>query len=123
MFKNVLVLAHALALASCQTIPEAQTTGQAPYKAAGTEPFWGLAIENGGMKFSRAGEKDIGVLGYEARPSFNGWRYASKRITADVTFVRCSDGMSDNTYKDTVTVMVDGMEFKGCGGGIVAPEQ
>jgi heat shock protein HslJ len=111
----------ALFLASCQTVPETEMAGQAPYKAAGTEPFWGLAIEKGGMKFSRAGEKDIRIWGYEARPSLNGWGYFSKRIAAEVTFVPCSDGMSDNTYKDTVTVIVDGVKYEGCGGGIVAP--
>jgi heat shock protein HslJ len=74
------------------------------------------------MKFSRAGEKDIRISGYEARPSLNGWGYFSKRIAAEVTFVPCSDGMSDNTYKDTVTVIVDGIKYEGCGGGIVAPK-
>jgi heat shock protein HslJ len=116
--KIVALAMPALVLAACQTIPA--DSGQAPYRAVGTEPFWGLSIETGGMTFTRAGESDIRVSSYEARPSFNGWRYVSRRITADVTFTRCSDGMSDNVYKDTVTVMVDGTEYKVCGGGVVA---
>ncbi|HEV7233894.1 MAG TPA: hypothetical protein VGN36_06580 [Sphingorhabdus sp.] len=121
MSKPAIALA-ALLLASCQTTPSTEQAGQAPYKAIGTEPFWSLAIEKGRLKFSRAGEADVSISGYEARPSFNGWRYVSKRITADVTFAQCGDGMSDNIYKDTVTVMVDGVEFKGCGGGVIAPK-
>jgi heat shock protein HslJ len=113
----VAVALPALLLASCQALPD--DTGRAPYKALGTEPFWGLTIENKSLTFTRAGEADIRVGSYEARPSFNGWRYVSRRITADVTFTRCSDGMSDNVYKDTVTVQVDGTEYKGCGGGVV----
>jgi uncharacterized membrane protein len=121
MRKFAVLISSALALAACQTVPETEPSGQSPYKAAGTEPFWGLSIETSGMTFSRAGERELRVTRYEARPSFNGWRYVSDRITADVTFVQCSDGMSDNVYKDSVTVIVDGETFKGCGGGVVAP--
>ncbi|MBL0924723.1 MAG: hypothetical protein IBJ12_09710 [Sphingomonadaceae bacterium] len=120
MHRLALLIAPALALTACQTVPEADPAGPAPYKAAGTEPFWGLSIETSGMTFSRAGERDVRVSGHEARPSFNGWRYVSDRIIADITFVQCSDGMSDNVYKDSVTVIVDGKTYKGCGGGVVA---
>jgi heat shock protein HslJ len=126
MNKQIFLFASTLVLSACQIIPDAQqpeSKGQAPYKAAGTEPFWGLMIANGDMTFQRAGEPDVRVSSYEARPSFNGWRYVSDRLTADVTFTRCSDGMSDNVYKDTVTVIADGVEFRGCGGGIVAQQR
>lgn len=116
----ILALA-ALLLASCQTVPA--EPGQTPYKALGTEPFWGLNIERDGMTFTRAGEPNISVGFYKARPSFNGWRYVSPRIAADVTFTRCSDGMSDNVYKDTVTVQVDSTQYKGCGGGVISTKR
>lgn len=126
MNEKAFLIISALALGGCQIIPDAQqteTNGQLPYKAAGTEPFWGLSIDNGAMTFQRAGEPDVRVSTYEARPSFNGWRYVSDRLTADVTFTQCSDGMSDNVYKDTVTIIVDGVQFRGCGGEIVAPQR
>jgi heat shock protein HslJ len=126
MNKKLCFIISSLALTGCQIIPDAQQTepsGQAPYKAAGTEPFWALAIESGGLTFQRAGESDVRVSSYQARPSFNGWRYVSDRMTVDVTFAQCSDGMSDNVYKDTVTVIVDGVQFRGCGGGIVAQQR
>jgi heat shock protein HslJ len=126
MNKQIFLFASTLVLSACQIIPDAQqpeSNGQAPYKAAGTEPFWGLTIANSVMTFQRAGEPDVRVSSYEVRPSFNGWRYVSNRLTADVTFTQCSDGMSDNVYKDTVTVIADGVEFRGCGGEILAPQR
>jgi heat shock protein HslJ len=126
MIKNAIFCVSTLALAACQIIPDArpsEAVEQASYKGLGTEPFWGLTIESGVMTFQRAGEPDVSASSYEARPSFNGWRYVSDRITADVTFTQCNDGMSDNVYKDTVTVMVDNVQYKGCGGGVVTPQR
>lgn len=110
-----------LILASCTTLP-ADNSGlgnDAVYRALGTEPFWALEIADGAMTFKRAGEADIRVDAFDSRPSFNGWRHISPRIVVDVTFSQCSDGMSDNIHKDTVSISVDGAEFKGCGGGII----
>jgi heat shock protein HslJ len=120
--KNIICLA-ALALASCQTIP-AKSPEAAPdkrYRASGTEPFWSLAIDGKRMVFTLAGEHHVFGASTVSRPSFNGWRQVSKTITADVTFSPCSDGMSDRTYKDTVTVMVGKRTYKGCGGGVLRP--
>lgn len=117
MKKQFALLATAsLVLAACSTIPQAANSSQ--YKALGTEPFWSLEIRDNRMIFSRAGEKDITVTGVESRPSINGWRHVSKTITADISFTPCSDGMSDRTYKDTVTVMVGKDSYSGCGGGV-----
>jgi heat shock protein HslJ len=122
MTKQLLLLITVSALAACQTTPPEQPIETEKYRALGTEPFWSLTIDGGKMTFDRAGEKPVTATNYKATPSFNGWRYVSKAITTDVTFSQCSDGMSDWTYKDTVTVMVGTQEYKGCGGGIIAPE-
>ncbi len=121
--RNGLVFAAALSLAACATLPEALPveTARANYTALGTEPFWSLAIEGKRMMFTLAGEHHVFGASAVSRPSLNGWRYVSKTITADVTFTSCSDGMSDRTYKDTVTVMVGKNTYKGCGGGILPP--
>lgn len=120
----ILITAVSLALVGCQTLPEPAPTpaSQVSYKAHGTEPFWSLKIDGGKMIFDHSGELVAEANSFEARPSFNGWRYVSKEITADVVFDVCNDGMSDWFYKDTVTVMVGKQEYKGCGGGITAPE-
>jgi heat shock protein HslJ len=118
----MIALAAAM-LASCQTVPDdgpISSNGGLPYKALGTEPFWSLEIDGTNMVFQH--EEVVTASNVEARPSFNGWRYTSANITADVTFTPCSDGMSEFTYKDTVTVMVGKKEYKGCGGGVVAPD-
>jgi heat shock protein HslJ len=122
MIKNFVCLAT-LALAACQTVP-AQGPAAATntrYRASGTEPFWSLAIDGKRMVFTLAGEHHVFGASAVSRPSFNGWRHVSKTITADVTFTPCSDGMSDRTYKDTVTVMVGKRTYKGCGGGVLPP--
>ncbi|MBB4642502.1 hypothetical protein [Rhizorhapis suberifaciens] len=56
------------------------------------------------------------VTKFDARPSFNGWRYTSKKLTADISFVPCNDGMSDRQYRHTVMLLIEGMEYRGCGG-------
>ena len=121
--KNALVLAAALSLTACATLPQSQSVETIPanYKALGTEPFWSLAIEGKRMMFTLAGEHHVFGASAVSSPSVNGWRHVSKTITADVTYAPCSDGMSDRTYKDTVTVMVGKNTYKGCGGGILPP--
>lgn len=110
-------------VASCQTIPPANppANGADVYSALGTEPFWSLKIEGDEMRFDRAGLPKITATPFEARPSFNGWRYLAKTMTVDVTFAPCSDGMSENTYKDTVTIIFGDTQYKGCGGGVLPP--
>ncbi len=74
------------------------------------------------MTFSRPDSADVRVTDFEARPSINGWRYVSEKITADVSFAECNDGMSELTYKDQVGVKVGGVEYLGCGGVVVLPK-
>ena len=121
--RTALVLATALSLTACATLPEAPPVEAAPatYKALGTEPFWSLSIEGKRMVFNLADKHHVFGASTVARPSLNGWRYVSKTITADVTFAPCSDGMSERMYKDTVTVIVGKETYKGCGGGILPP--
>jgi heat shock protein HslJ len=101
--------------------PETPTAELRPYAAIGTEPFWSFKIEDGSMRFQLADQPEVRTFPFEARPGFNGWRYSSDKMQADVSATPCSDGMSDKRYKDTVTVMVGGKQYKGCGGGVLAP--
>ena len=115
----------ALGLAASQALaapaPIAQPAPNAPtgighYRAAGTEPFWDLTVERD-MRFTDRG-RNISVV--EPTPPMisgvAGGIYQGRRISLNMVHKACSDGMSDRTYPDTVQVMVDGRQYRGCGG-------
>lgn len=122
----------ALGLAACQIYPqgpgypdqgpvgypEPYPGEQASYRAIGTEPFWDLEIGRD-LVFTDRGS-DLRVVQPTPRPinSTAGEIYQTQRINVNIVRSRCSDGMSDRTYPDTVTVRVDGREFRGCGANI-----
>jgi heat shock protein HslJ len=62
------------------------------------------------------GETRISVPRPDPRPSFNGRRYETRRLTVDVTYTRCNDGMSGHGYEHQVMVIADGKTLRGCGG-------
>jgi len=119
-------LVSAFALSACVPAVDTPSPPEAPpaaaYMALGTEPGWTLEITPARLNYAGDyGETKIMVANPGARPSFNGERYVSERLTVDVTHAECSDGMSDRRYRDTVTVTADGKTVKGCGGGILPP--
>ncbi len=123
-----LTLAAVLALLpACATIPADDGLGGVPsgsaYLALGTEPFWSVEITDARIAYNDAENRSVRVANPGARPSFNGRRYVSPRMTVDITATPCSDGMSDRRYADTVLVAVDGRELRGCGGRVLPPEQ
>lgn len=116
-----------LGLAACQTYspppyPEpypapypGPPVDRGEYRAIGTEPFWDLTI-GPRMTFTDRGN-NVSVA--EATPPVQngvaGEMYNGRRIRANIVHARCSDGMSDRTYPDTVQVTVDGRRYNGCG--------
>jgi uncharacterized membrane protein len=115
-----LLLPLALLAAGCATAaPPAPPGGPAQehYEARGQEPGWHLLIHRGRIDYTgNCGEKKIGVPRPDPRPSFNGRRYVTPRLTVDVTYSRCNDAMSGLGFEHQVTVIADGQTFKGCGG-------
>jgi heat shock protein HslJ len=114
----------ALALSACtMTMPGDDGPGIYPpppssknYRALGTEPFWSVTIADGTMRYQPADGRVVTVPAPRPIVGINGERYQTRRLTVDITHVRCSDGMSDRTYPDTVRVTVDGRNLSGCGG-------
>ena len=121
----------ALGLAACQTYPGYPGPGypgypgpapypdaQANYRAIGTEPFWDLEIGRD-MIFTDRGN-NVRVVQPTPRPTNGtaGEIYQTQRLNVNIVHSRCSDGMSDRTYPDTVTVRVDGRDYRGCGANI-----
>lgn len=95
----------------------------ASYRAVGTEPFWAVTIADGRMTYEGLDEPTIVVGRPDPRTTFNGRRYETPRLTVHVTHVQCSDGMSDRVYVDTVRVMANGKDLRGCGGEILPPAE
>jgi uncharacterized membrane protein len=87
------------------------------YEARGSEPGWMLTIHGGRIDYvGRYGDVRISVPRPDPRPSFNGLRYITPRLTVDVTYSRCNDAMSGRGFAHSVMVTADGETVKGCGG-------
>jgi len=94
--------------------PVSQTT----YRAVGNEPFWDLEIGQN-LTFTDRGN-NVSVVQVTPQP-INGTAgeiYRTQRLEVNITHVRCSDGMSERSYPDTVNVYVDGRQYRGCGAPI-----
>lgn len=107
-----------LLMASCMTAaPPASET----YRALGQEPGWTLTIGADSILYlGDYGETHIDLPTPISQPTFNGRRYDSgpgvHRLQVDVTHTLCHDGMSGRAFADTVIVVADGNEVRGCGG-------
>ena len=88
----------------------------ASYRAVGTEPFWSLSIDRASITFRPADGRPVTVAKPRPIVGINGELYRTRTITVDITHVRCSDGMSDRVYPDTVRVTIGPRTLKGCGG-------
>lgn len=118
---RLLALSGALLASACTTSEPASSAGADParehYEARGQEPGWRLVIHGGRIDYTgNYGDKKISVARPDPRPSFNGRRYETPRLTVDVTYSRCNDAMSGQGFEHQVSIVADGESFKGCGG-------
>jgi heat shock protein HslJ len=91
------------------------------YRASGSAPNWTLEIDHGLIRFlADRGKTHVIAPEPVARPSFNGMRYVTPRITVDVTDARCIDARGD-TWHDRVMVTVGRRTVRGCGGERASP--
>ena len=89
----------------------------------GVEPFWNVRVlENGFVFFSLLDEPVQLFAGTNKIVLSDGFRYDLKRadgatlvITARRVAGGVQDGMSDNIYPCSVTLVFNGKTFKGCG--------
>ena len=103
-------------LAGCMAPPTAPGPPTASYRALGTEPFWGLSIDQREIVFTAPDAQPVHQPRPKAIIGFAGEIYQTPRIHVNIVHSQCSDRMSDRTYPDKVQVEVDGHRFKGCGG-------
>jgi uncharacterized membrane protein len=109
--------AGALALIA---LPAHAQSNAEPYRALGTEPFWSMTIDGSTIRYQPAEGRVVSVSKPRPIVGFNGERYQARGMTVDITHVECSDGMSDRTYHDTVTINLGGRTLRGCGGDILS---
>jgi uncharacterized membrane protein len=118
--KQLTALLPVLALSACLAPPPPPPLTPNPpggvYRALGTEPFWGLTIDERQMVFTAPDSQPISQPTPKVIIGFAGEIYQSERIGVNIVHAQCSDGMSDRTYPDKVQVTVDGRRFEGCGG-------
>jgi heat shock protein HslJ/uncharacterized membrane protein len=120
------LFAGLLALLAAPASAQEQSSEGEIYTAHGTEPFWGLTFEDGKMIWSDP--EGVRIEVNRPRPvTRNGAHvYRTPRLTVEISHEgRCSDGMSDYEYPDTVRVRFGrsqhGRGLEGCGGGILPP--
>jgi uncharacterized membrane protein len=116
---RLLALSAVLLAGACATGDAPPPAGPSAehYEARGQEPGWRLLIHAGRIDYTGGyGEKKISAARPDPRPSFNGRRYVTPRLTVDVTYSRCNDAMSGFGFEHQVMVTADGETFKGCGG-------
>ncbi len=117
----------ALALLAAPASAQPQSPEGEIYAAHGTEPFWGLTFEDGRMVWTGMDEERIEVARPRPTTSRGGVHvYRTPRMTVEISHEgRCSDGMSDYEYPDTVRVRFgrsrSGRALEGCGGGVLPP--
>lgn len=111
--KKLLLILPLASLSGCLTSPPPPP---APYHALGTEPFWNLLIDPINLTFTTPDAQPILQRTPNSIIGVAGEIYQTQRINVNIVHTRCSDGMSDRSYPDTVQVTVDGREYKGCGG-------
>lgn len=115
------VISAALLAGACTTgetpRPDSIDSTREHYEARGQEPGWHLLIHGGRIDFTgNYGEKKIAVARPDPRPSINGRRYVTSRLTVDVTYSRCNDAMNGFGFEHQVMVTADGETYDGCGG-------
>jgi len=116
-------ISNLLLLTGCQTNVPTVAEPELYFTARGNEPGWIVRFDEKSINFEGDyGATKIKVAKPEGRPSFNGMRYVTDRLTVDVTYATCADVMSGQRFAETVTVFANGKEFKGCGGRNLPPE-
>jgi uncharacterized membrane protein len=86
---------------------------------SGTEPFWGIAIDNDVATYNTPENSDGTVFEVSRFSGNNGLGFSGKldgaAVDITVTPGDCSDNMSDRTYPFTATVSLGGEVLRGCG--------
>lgn len=91
--------------------------GRAGYQALGHDPAWVLTMRDGALKFVGSDPRTaMEILAPVPEPTAYGRRYSSERLTLEITRQPCNDVRSGVAFSDTVALVVDRYNYRGCGG-------
>lgn len=110
--KRVGLLCALVALGGCAHVA---AQPKPPYRAIGTEPFWDLTIDARLVFTDRGNDMSVSEPAPRVLATATGRTYRGRRLQVTITPSPCSDGMSDRSYPDRVSVSVDGQLYRGCG--------
>jgi heat shock protein HslJ len=105
-----------------KTYPECGVPSAAdePFRARGNEPFWNLELTRDKLTFRTMDGATVNTPAPRPEPVTGGVRHAARteahQVVATVMDRPCTDNMSGMPYPSSVTVVVDGKEYRGCGG-------
>lgn len=85
------------------------------YRAIGTEPFWAVTVKGSTATLERPDKPPI-RFPIARTDDGRALRYISDGFAMTVTDGPCSDGMSDATWADRVSIAFGEGTLKGCGG-------
>lgn len=126
-FATRLIAAGLAALTvGCARGPEAAAP-TAPFRAIGTEPFWGLEVTAEGLRFTTPDDPD-GRRFPPVEPAASGdtlhWVAEAGGVALDARIWpgECSDNMSDKRWTHTAVVQLGGTVHRGCAEARAAPQ-
>lgn len=94
------------------------------YSAIGTEPGWAVEIKGEEIAFTSQNGKNFKLAVDRVKKTDSGWQVRGFSGTDNINIYitsgeKCSDGMSDRSYADTVKVEAsESGTLNGCGGTI-----
>ena len=99
------------------------------FRAIGQEPGWSLEIHHDGnmLLIADYGTRRILLPTPEPEPTEEGERYVveneAHRLEVNISLDHCTDSMSGAAFSNTVTLVLDGREYRGCGEALDQPWQ
>jgi len=115
------IMALLVALTQAAAAPP-PTPPALPWHVFGTDPEWTLDIADGHMVFVAKGKAPLSAEAGKPVLGDEGWTWKSGDLTVQSLPLGCQPPASGDRYPDFVSVRVGRLDYMGCGGAKLAPE-